>query len=154
MDSSALIKQLNAIYTASLPTTFPAKFSASVLEQLERGRTLSDKQLALVAKLYAEATEACALPEGQNLGAPGQRLVVRLVCTASRRFEAGNAPPRYINTYITHDGMSTLVHWTGSACEVGAAGTYKVTVKKYSVFQGVRQTIVTRVAQEKQAMLI
>lgn len=141
---------LSTIYCANKDGSFACTFSASLSEQLERGRTLSDKQLAILDKLYAEASTPCPLPTGERVGKPGQRLSARLTLVAVKLFE-GNYGERTMATYQDAAG-NTLVHWTARVdAEVGQAVDCRFTVKGYTAFAGVRQTLVTRLAVAKTA---
>lgn len=153
-DGPATKAKLQAVADAALPGTFPAKFAASLFGQIGRGKDLSDKQLACLDRLYAEATTACPVPTGAYVGTVGTRMVCRARVADVRRFDSlDDRAPRYMVTYLTATG-DTLIHWTSRAPDVAeATSLYRLTVKDHKVFRGEKQTIVTRVVAEPQGDL-
>jgi hypothetical protein len=146
--------KIQAVYNAALPNTFPVKFTGSLLDQLARGRALTDKQLACLDRLYIEATTACPMPTGAYVGAIGERMICRARVADVRRFDSlDERAPRYMVTYLTAAG-DTLIHWTSRAPKVAdVTSLYRLTVKDHKVFRGDKQTIVTRVVPESQGDL-
>jgi hypothetical protein len=122
---------------------------ADIASRFQSYRTLSDKQVALVFKLAAEAN-APKLPDtrppSNHLGTIGERLTLTVTVEFIKRIDHGDFdPPTYL--HVMTDEQGNDLRWFSSAgalCEKGTKITIRGTVKKHEVYQGRKQTMLSR----------